>query len=115
MKRVGIIGWRGMVGSVLMERMRDENDFQGFESLFFSTSQAGQAGPKIGNTTYELLDAHDVGLMKDLDVILSYPVRAVATPQRFIRSCERSAGRGTGLMPPLPCVWKRIPSLSWIR
>ena len=71
MKRVGIIGWRGMVGSVLMERMRDENDFQDFESLFFSTSQAGQAGPEIGGTTYELLDAHDVGLLKDLDVILS--------------------------------------------
>lgn len=71
MKRVGIIGWRGMVGSVLMERMEKENDFQSFESLFFSTSQAGQAGPEIGGTTYELLDAHDVGLLKDLDVILS--------------------------------------------
>jgi aspartate-semialdehyde dehydrogenase len=60
-----------MVGSVLMERMRDENDFQGFETLFFSTSQAGQAGPEIDGTTHELLDAHDVGLLKDLDVILS--------------------------------------------
>jgi aspartate-semialdehyde dehydrogenase len=71
MKKVGIIGWRGMVGSVLMERMRAEDDFQGFESRFFSTSQAGQAGPEINGTTYELLDAHDVGLLKELDVILS--------------------------------------------
>jgi len=71
MKKVGIIGWRGMVGSVLMERMRAEDDFQGFESCFFSTSQAGQAGPEINGTTYELLDAHDVGLLKELDVILS--------------------------------------------
>ncbi|RUM40253.1 MAG: aspartate-semialdehyde dehydrogenase [Desulfobulbus sp.] len=71
MKKVGIIGWRGMVGSVLMERMRAENDFQGFESMFFSTSQAGQAGPKINGTTYELMDAHNVGLLQDMDVILS--------------------------------------------
>ncbi len=71
MRKVGIIGWRGMVGSVLMERMREENDFSGFESLFFSTSQAGQAGPEIDGTTYELLDAHDVGLLQELDVILS--------------------------------------------
>ena len=71
MKKVGIIGWRGMVGSVLMERMREENDFQGFESMFFSTSQAGQAGPTIGTTTYELMDAHDAGLLQEMDVILS--------------------------------------------
>jgi len=71
MKKVGIIGWRGMVGSVLMERMRKENDFQGFESLFFSTSQAGQDGPEVNGTTYQLLDAHDLALLKDLDIILS--------------------------------------------
>jgi aspartate-semialdehyde dehydrogenase len=71
MKKVGIIGWRGMVGSVLMQRMREEDDFQGFEPLFFSTSQAGQAGPEINGTMHELLDAHDVQLLKELDVILS--------------------------------------------
>ena len=48
MKRVGFVGWRGMVGSVLMDRMRAENDFDGFEVVFFSTSQAGQKGPDIG-------------------------------------------------------------------
>ncbi|HEB49461.1 MAG TPA: aspartate-semialdehyde dehydrogenase [Desulfobulbus sp.] len=71
MKKVGIIGWRGMVGSVLMERMRQEDDFQGFEVRFFSTSQAGQAGPEVNGTVYELLDAHDISLLRDLDVILS--------------------------------------------
>jgi len=71
MKKVGIIGWRGMVGSVLMGRMREEDDFQGFEPLFFSTSQAGQDGPEINGTTYQLLDAHDTALLKDLDIILS--------------------------------------------
>ena len=50
MKKVGIVGWRGMVGSVLMERMRQEGDFQGYEPRFFSTSQAGQAGPEVGGT-----------------------------------------------------------------
>ncbi|MGR0480915.1 MAG: aspartate-semialdehyde dehydrogenase [Candidatus Electronema sp. V4] len=71
MKKTGIIGWRGMVGSVLMERMREENDFQNFEPLFFSTSQAGQAGPEISGTTYELLDAFNIDLLRDLDIILS--------------------------------------------
>ncbi len=71
MKKVGIIGWRGMVGSVLMERMREENDFQGFEPMFFSTSQAGQAGPEINSTTYELMDAYDIGLLQEMDVLLS--------------------------------------------
>jgi len=60
MKNVGIVGWRGMVGSVLMERMREEGDFQSSTFSFFSTSQAGQAGPEVDGTTYELLDAHDL-------------------------------------------------------
>ena len=49
MLRVGIVGWRGMVGSVLVQRMRDERDFDHIEPAFFSTSQAGVEGPsKIG-------------------------------------------------------------------
>ena len=43
--RVGFVGWRGMVGSVLMDRMRTDNDFFGIESVFFSTSQIGQDAP----------------------------------------------------------------------
>ncbi len=60
-----------MVGSVLMERMRQENDFQGHEFRFFSTSQAGQQGPEIDGTSYQLLDANDTSLLADLDVIVS--------------------------------------------
>ncbi|MCW5210613.1 aspartate-semialdehyde dehydrogenase [Desulfobulbus sp. N3] len=71
MKKVGIIGWRGMVGSVLMERMREEDDFKNIEPLFFSTSQAGQEGPEINGTNYELLDAHDLNLLKETDILLS--------------------------------------------
>src|SRR2546425_4381729 len=48
MLRVGIVGWRGMVGSVLVQRMREERDFDHFEPVFFSTSQAGGKGPSIG-------------------------------------------------------------------
>ena len=48
MTRVGLIGWRGMVGSVLIERMRAERDFDLVEPVFFSTSQAGGKGPDIG-------------------------------------------------------------------
>lgn len=60
-----------MVGSVLMERMRQENDFQGYEVFFYSTSQAGQAGPEINGQTYELLDANDVASLQNMDIILS--------------------------------------------
>ncbi len=45
MARVAFIGWRGMVGSVLMDRMTSEKDFKGFEPVFFTTSQVGQKGP----------------------------------------------------------------------
>lgn len=71
MRKVAIIGWRGMVGSVLMERMHQENDFQGYEAFFFSTSQAGQEGPEIGGKVYELLDANDTALLAEMDIIVS--------------------------------------------
>ncbi|MDF1528867.1 MAG: aspartate-semialdehyde dehydrogenase, partial [Sedimenticola sp.] len=58
MKRVGFVGWRGMVGSVLMERMQAENDFDLIdEPVFFTTSQVGQAGPDIGKPIPALKDA----------------------------------------------------------
>ena len=50
MKEVGIIGWRGMVGSVLLDRMREEKDFDLVSPTFFSTSQAGGAGPRVGSS-----------------------------------------------------------------
>jgi len=71
MVRVGFIGWRGMVGSVLMDRMRAENDFHGFEPLFFSTSQAGEQGPDIGHGPCLLEDAMDVGKLSAMDVLVS--------------------------------------------
>ena len=71
MKKVGIIGWRGMVGSVLMERMLAENDFAEFEPLFFSTSQAGQSGPDIGRDVPKVKDALDLQLLTEMDILVS--------------------------------------------
>ena len=71
MLKVGFIGWRGMVGSVLMGRMRAENDFQGISPLFFTTSQVGQKGPDIGVDLPPLKDAHDTGALSEMDVILT--------------------------------------------
>lgn len=71
MKRVGIIGWRGMVGSVLMQRMRAEKDFDLIEPVFFTTSQAGQAGPDIGNDIPLLKDARDVNELMNMEIIIS--------------------------------------------
>lgn len=69
--RVGFVGWRGMVGSVLLQRMREEQDFQGFEAVFFSTSQAGQAAPDIGQGESTLEDANDSAALANCDIVLS--------------------------------------------
>ena len=67
--KVGIVGWRGMVGSVLLQRMQEENDFAlGFEPVFFSTSQTGQPAPMNAGT---LKNASDIEELKKLDVILT--------------------------------------------
>ena len=69
--RVGLIGWRGMVGSVLMQRMREENDFDLIDPVFFTTSQTGQAGPDIGKDVPLLKDAKDIEELKAMDTIIS--------------------------------------------
>lgn len=71
MKRVGLVGWRGMVGSVLMQRMQEENDFQHIEPVFFTTSQAGQAAPDFGVDAPALQDANDIEVLKTMDIIIS--------------------------------------------
>jgi aspartate-semialdehyde dehydrogenase len=71
MARVAFIGWRGMVGSVLMDRMIAEKDFRGFEPVFFTTSQVGQKGPKIGVSIPLLKDAYDLKELKTADVIVT--------------------------------------------
>ncbi|MDH1281241.1 aspartate-semialdehyde dehydrogenase [Pseudomonas chengduensis] len=71
MKRVGLIGWRGMVGSVLMQRMLEERDFDLIEPVFFTTSNVGGQGPAIGKDIASLKDAYSIDDLKGLDVILT--------------------------------------------
>jgi aspartate-semialdehyde dehydrogenase len=72
MNRVGFVGWRGMVGSVLMDRMREENDFALIpEAHFFSTSQQGEPGPDVGQGARALLDAHDLDALAGMDAIVT--------------------------------------------
>ena len=69
LKRVGIIGWRGMVGSVLMNRMVEEKDFNNIsDPVFFSTSQVGEEGPNFGKGSGFLQDAEDINKLKQMNV-----------------------------------------------
>jgi aspartate-semialdehyde dehydrogenase len=74
MKQIGIIGWRGMVGSVLLDRMREESDFELVRPTFFSTSQAGAPAPKLGSAGLrdaEVKDANDIAALARLPMLIS--------------------------------------------
>src|SRR6202011_5273149 len=75
MKQVGIIGWRGMVGSVLLDRMREEKDFEHVTPTFFSTSQAGSAAPDVGAAASAqdgtVRDAGDIAALAKLPMLIS--------------------------------------------
>ena len=71
MMRVGFVGWRGMVGSVLMQRMHAEKDFALIEPVFFSTSQVGAMGPFVGKESAPLRDARSVDDLRAMDVIVT--------------------------------------------
>src|SRR5688500_11382292 len=69
--QVGLFGWRGMVGSVLVQRMREGRDFDLIDPIFFSTSQSGTAGPSVGKPVAPVKDANDLGALKTADVLIS--------------------------------------------
>ena len=71
MALVGIVGWRGMVGSVLMERMQAEGDFALIEPMFFSTSNAGGAAPSMAKNETRLHDAFDIAALKRCDIVIT--------------------------------------------
>ncbi|AKJ40847.1 aspartate-semialdehyde dehydrogenase [Pragia fontium] len=71
MKNVGFVGWRGMVGSVLMQRMIEERDFDAIRPVFFSTSQTGQAAPSFAGQSGTLQDANDIDALRALDIIIT--------------------------------------------
>ena len=68
---VGLVGWRGMVGSVLIDRMAQENDFALIEPVFFSTSNAGGKAPSYAKNETALKDAHDIDALKRCDVVIT--------------------------------------------
>ncbi len=68
---VGLVGWRGMVGSVLMDRMRAEGDFALIEPVFFSTSNVGGPAPAEAKNETKLLDAHDIAALKRCDIVIT--------------------------------------------
>ncbi|WP_270189281.1 aspartate-semialdehyde dehydrogenase [Klebsiella variicola] len=71
MKQVGIVGWRGMVGSVLLQRMIEENDFDDISAHFFSTSSAGGVGPVINGKSDILKDASSLSALAEMDIIIT--------------------------------------------
>jgi aspartate-semialdehyde dehydrogenase len=73
MKKVGLVGWRGMVGSVLMQRMVEEGDFKHFEPVYFSTSNAGGKAPVLGGkeASSPLMNASDINALKACDIIIT--------------------------------------------
>ncbi len=71
MNLTGLVGWRGMVGSVLIDRMQSEGDFGLIEPVFFSTSNVGGAAPAQAKTERKLLDAFDIAALKRCDIIIT--------------------------------------------
>ena len=71
MALVGLVGWRGMVGSVLLDRMQAEGDFALIEPVFFSTSNAGGAAPKFAKNETKLFDANDIAALKRCDIVIT--------------------------------------------
>ncbi|HRG71496.1 MAG TPA: aspartate-semialdehyde dehydrogenase, partial [Thauera aminoaromatica] len=73
MNRVGLVGWRGMVGSVLMQRMVEEGDFAFIEPVYFSTSNAGGKAPSFGGkeAAAPLQDASNIDALKSCDIVIT--------------------------------------------
>src|SRR5471030_2666168 len=71
MKKVGFVGWRGMVGSVLMQRMQAERDFEHIDPVFFTASTVGGKGPDVGKGSVALKDAKSITELKRLDAIVT--------------------------------------------
>jgi aspartate-semialdehyde dehydrogenase len=71
MKLVGLVGWRGMVGSVLMQRMQQEGDFAHIEPVFFSTSNVGGKAPAMAKNETTLKNANDIEALKKCDIIIT--------------------------------------------
>ena len=98
-----------MVGSVLMDRLRAENDFAELDPVFFSTSAAGEPAPEIDGLgdTGTLQDAHDLEALAKLPVLVT--TQGGTTPRPSTEPCEPPAGTASGSTPPPRCAWTTTP------
>ena len=104
MKQVGIIGWRGMVGSVLLDRMREEKDFEHVTPTFFSTSQVGAAAPDVGAAAAhdatpqhaKVQDANDIAAGTTFAIVATAPVDSVEQFTGTVAGLVSSVGTGSG-------------------
>ncbi len=110
--RVGLVGWRGMVGSVLMQRMVEERDFDLIEPVFFSTSQIGVPAPNFGKDAGMLHDAFDIESLKQLDAVIT--CQGGSYTERSTQHCVKRVGKVTGSMLHRHCVWIKRRSSLWI-
>ena len=109
MLKLGMVGWRGMVGSVLMDRMKQEDDFKFVSTTFFSTSNAGGKAPEVPNSDPILKDADDLDALAACDVVIS--CQGGDWTKAHFKPLPTKAGTATGLTLLPRCVWKRTPSL----
>ena len=109
MKQVGLVGWRGMVGSVLMQRMVEENDFAHIDPVYFSTSNAGGKAPAFGRSqgTAAPLNASNIDALKKRHRH-HLPGRRLHQ-RKYSPSCVLPAGTATGSTPPRRCAWPMTP------
>ena len=98
---VGLVGWRGMVGSVLIDRMQAEGDFDLIDPVFFSTSNAGGKAPEQARTVTTLQDAYSLEALQRCEVVIT--AQAATTPTTSSPSCAPPAGPATGSTPPRRC------------
>src|SRR5882757_1931075 len=96
MKEVGIIGWRGMVGSVLLDRMREEKDFDLISPTFFSTTQAGAAGPQVGSSPSKVHDANDIAALARLPMLMAVAGLLRAGLVEWITAMTYQSASGAG-------------------
>ena len=103
MNRVGLVGWRGMVGSVLMQRMVEEGDFAFIEPVYFSTSNAGGKAPSFGGKepAAPLQDAMNIEALKACDIVIT--CQGGDYTKEVFPSCAPPAGTATGSTPPARC------------
>ncbi|MEF8710729.1 MAG: hypothetical protein V5B38_18550 [Candidatus Accumulibacter propinquus] len=108
MMKLGLVGWRGMVGSVLMQRMVEEGDFEHVEPLYFSTSAVGGKAPLLaGKEAAPLQDAMSIEALSRMDIVITCQ-GGDYTKEVFPR-CVPPAGEDTGSTPLRPCACTTTP------